>query len=120
LLEQNQRIEPSFLINIIPVPAGKSLPQNEHFLGLGIIGVSSRLSVNFLSFSFSLSEHKDILRPDGSLHVPCDDSTLVFSFENADSDLAYFACYARASDDLDDFGWYEFCLCTLSGFFTHH
>jgi len=36
LLEQNQNIDPSFLMNIMPVPAGNSLPQNEHFLGLGI------------------------------------------------------------------------------------
>jgi len=35
LLEQNQKIEPSFLTYIMPVPAGNSLPQNEHFLGLG-------------------------------------------------------------------------------------
>jgi len=35
LLEQNHRIEPSFLTYIMPVPAGNSLPQNEHFLGLG-------------------------------------------------------------------------------------
>jgi len=27
---------PSFLMNIMPVPAGNSLPQNEHFLGLGM------------------------------------------------------------------------------------
>jgi hypothetical protein len=35
LLEQNHKIEPSFFMYIIPVPAGNSLPQNEHFLGLG-------------------------------------------------------------------------------------
>jgi hypothetical protein len=35
LLEQNHKIDPSFLTYIIPVPCGKSLPQNEHFLGLG-------------------------------------------------------------------------------------
>ena len=36
LLESNHRIEPSFLTNIIPVPAGKSAPQKEHFLGFGM------------------------------------------------------------------------------------
>jgi hypothetical protein len=36
LLEQNHKMEPSFLTYIMPVPAGKSLPQNEHFRGLGI------------------------------------------------------------------------------------
>jgi hypothetical protein len=35
LLEQNHNIEPSFLTYIMPVPLGNSLPQNEHFLGLG-------------------------------------------------------------------------------------
>jgi len=35
LLEQNHKIAPSFLTYIMPVPAGKSLPQNEHFLDLG-------------------------------------------------------------------------------------
>jgi hypothetical protein len=35
LLEQNQKIDPSFLTYIMPEPAGNSLPQNEHFLGLG-------------------------------------------------------------------------------------
>jgi len=35
LLEQNQKIEPSFLTYIMPVPGVNSLPQNEHFLGLG-------------------------------------------------------------------------------------
>jgi len=35
LLEQNHNIEPSFLTYIMPVPAGKSLPQNEHFMNLG-------------------------------------------------------------------------------------
>jgi len=40
LLEQNQKIDPSFLTNIMPVPAGNSLPQNEHFLGLGISDLS--------------------------------------------------------------------------------
>ena len=36
LLESYQRIEPSFLTYIMPVPAGKSAPQNEHFLGFGM------------------------------------------------------------------------------------
>jgi hypothetical protein len=36
LLEQNHKMVPSFLTYIMPVPAGKSLPQNEHFRGLGI------------------------------------------------------------------------------------
>jgi hypothetical protein len=40
LLEQNHKIDPSFLMNIMPVPAGNSLPQNEHFLGLGISHLS--------------------------------------------------------------------------------
>jgi hypothetical protein len=40
LLEQNQKIDPSFFTNIMPVPAGNSLPQNEHFLGLGISDLS--------------------------------------------------------------------------------
>ena len=35
LLEQNHKIDPSFLTYIIPVPSEKSFPQNEHFLGLG-------------------------------------------------------------------------------------
>jgi len=35
LLEQNHRIEPSFFTYIMPEPAENSLPQNEHFLGLG-------------------------------------------------------------------------------------
>ena len=45
LLEQNHKIDPSFLMYIIPVPAGNSLPQNEHFLGRGIIGVSFQSSL---------------------------------------------------------------------------
>jgi hypothetical protein len=36
LLEQNHKMVPSFLTYIMPVPAGKSLPQNEHFRVLGI------------------------------------------------------------------------------------
>jgi len=36
LLESYQRIEPSFLTYIMPVPAGNSAPQNEHFLGFGM------------------------------------------------------------------------------------
>jgi hypothetical protein len=35
LLEQNHKIDPSFLTYIMPVPLENSLPQNEHFLGLG-------------------------------------------------------------------------------------
>jgi hypothetical protein len=35
LLEQNHKMDPSFLTYIMPVPIGNSLPQNEHFLGLG-------------------------------------------------------------------------------------
>jgi hypothetical protein len=38
--EQNHRTVPSFFMYIMPVPAGKSLPQNEHFRGLGIINSS--------------------------------------------------------------------------------
>jgi len=45
LLAQNHKIDPSFLMYIIPVPAGNSLPQNEHFLGLGIAGVSFHYSL---------------------------------------------------------------------------
>jgi hypothetical protein len=41
LLEQNHNIDPSFLMYIMPVPAGKSSPQNEHFLGLGISDLSA-------------------------------------------------------------------------------
>jgi hypothetical protein len=33
-------MDPSFLMYIIPVPAGNSLPQNAHFLGLGTGDVS--------------------------------------------------------------------------------
>jgi len=36
LLEQNHRVEPSFLMYIMPVPLGNSFPQNEHFLGFGM------------------------------------------------------------------------------------
>jgi hypothetical protein len=33
--EQKDRIDPSFLTNIIPVACGKSFPQNEHLNVLG-------------------------------------------------------------------------------------
>jgi hypothetical protein len=36
LPEQNHRMAPSFFTYIMPVPDGKSVPQNEHFRGLGI------------------------------------------------------------------------------------
>jgi hypothetical protein len=61
LLEQNQSIDPSFLINIIPVPDGNSLPQNEHLLGLGTVDVSFHflfegyLLIFLASLSVSLS-----------------------------------------------------------------
>ncbi len=38
LLESNHNIAPSFLTYIVPVPAGNSAPQNEHFLFFGIAG----------------------------------------------------------------------------------
>ena len=61
LLEQNHRIEPSFFTNIMPVPAGKLLPQNEHFLGLGksdlpkVFLVLGYLEIFLASLSVSLS-----------------------------------------------------------------
>lgn len=62
--EQNQRIVPSFLTYIIPVPDGNSLPQKEHFLDLGI-GLSPyagfQLSREFLCFSLCFSEHQYVL-----------------------------------------------------------
>src|SRR4030042_6596349 len=48
LLEQNQRSEPSFFTYIMPVPAGNSLPQNEHFLGLGICFSSRQFGSSFI------------------------------------------------------------------------
>jgi hypothetical protein len=58
LPEQNHRMLPSFLMYIMPVPPGKSLPQNEHFRGLGIAFSSTRaylLEIFFASLSVSLS-----------------------------------------------------------------
>jgi hypothetical protein len=53
--EQNQRIVPSCLTYIMPVPAGKLVPQNEHFLGFGIVFCSVYLVIFFASRSVSLS-----------------------------------------------------------------
>jgi len=84
LLEQNHRIEPSFLMNIMPVPGGKSCPQNEHFLGLGKVGSSGRFvflsSVDFLCFSFGFSEHKYVLGSYWTFDVSRYDASFVFSF----------------------------------------
>lgn len=57
LLESNQRIEPSFLTYIMPVPAGKSAPQNEHFLGFGMTNYLDLvyLVIFFASLSVSRS-----------------------------------------------------------------
>ena len=59
LPEQNHRMVPSFLMYIMPVPLGKSLPQNEHFRGLGIcfssVNAYLLLEIFFASLSVSLS-----------------------------------------------------------------
>ena len=47
LLEQNQRVVPSFFTYMMPVPGGNSFPQNEHCRGFGI----SETSVIVVSFS---------------------------------------------------------------------
>jgi hypothetical protein len=103
LLESNHRIVPSFLTYIMPVPAGKSAPQNEHFLGFGMTNSPSYLSGNFLCFSLSFSQHQNVLCSDWSFDVACDDSAFVFAFHDADADLCDFACYACAAYDLYDF-----------------
>jgi hypothetical protein len=53
LLEQNHKIDPSFLMYIMPVPAGNSAPQNEHFLGLGTGGSSKHFSLFWIIWLFS-------------------------------------------------------------------
>jgi len=47
LPEQYHKRAPSFFTNIIPVPAGKSVPQNEHLRGLGIQD-SSKMAYVFI------------------------------------------------------------------------
>jgi hypothetical protein len=81
LLEQNHRRVPSFLTYIMPVPAGKSLPQNEHFLGLGIENSSCLhfLSGDFLCFSFGFAEHQNVLNTHWTLDVSRYNATLVFA-----------------------------------------
>jgi hypothetical protein len=48
LLEQNHKIEPSFFMSIMPVPGGKSCPQNEHFLGLGKVDSFEQFVLSFI------------------------------------------------------------------------
>jgi len=124
LLEQNHRIDPSFLTNIMPVPGGNSVPQNEHFFGLGMIGVphncDSKLSVDFLCFPFGLSQHQDILASHWPLDIARYDTSLIFSFEDSHPNLSYFASHACAADDLYHFSRYEFKLPALFGFPAHH
>src|SRR4030067_150835 len=51
--EQNHKSVPSFLTYIMPVPAGNSLPQNEHFLGFGIAFSPLWLCVSYLLIFFA-------------------------------------------------------------------
>jgi hypothetical protein len=91
----------------MPVPAGKSVPQNEHFLGLGIrvfpFGCLQSLSCDFLGFTLGFPEHEHVLNSNWTLDVSRNDAPFVLSFQNANSDLGYFASHACPSDDLDDF-----------------
>jgi hypothetical protein len=70
----------------MPVPAGNSAPQNEHFLFFGMWG-HFFLSVDFLGFAFCFSEHEDILDSDWTFDVSGDDASFVSAFEYANSSL---------------------------------
>jgi hypothetical protein len=87
----------------MPVPAGKSAPQNEHLRFFGMVFCLLGLTRYFLCFSFCFSQHQNVLHSNWAFDVACYDSAFVFAFHDADSDLRDFACDACATDDLDNF-----------------
>jgi hypothetical protein len=111
-------------MNIMPVPGGNSVPQNEHLFGLGMIDVPhsyySELSVDFLCFPFSFSQHQDILASHWSFDVARDNASLIFSLKDSHPNLSYLSSHACAANDLNHLSGYEFKLSSLSGFFAHH
>jgi hypothetical protein len=125
LLEQNHKIDPSFFTYIIPVPAGNSLPQNEHSLGFGkdnlLCYLDSNLSPSNLSgFSFSLFKHQKVLNPHGPFDIARYDTTLVFSSEDAHSHLRDLTGHTSTSNNLDYLRWRQICLRDFSSFLTRY
>src|SRR3990170_355770 len=100
LLEQNRKIVPSFLMNILPVPGSMSFPQKEQERRTGMGSPHGQLP----GLARGLAEHEDVADLDGALRVPGDDPTLVPPVEDADLPLGGLACHARPADDLDDLG----------------
>lgn len=73
---------------------------------MNVLGVAVDSLPDLLRFSFGLSQHENVVETDGSLYVAGDNSALVSSFENSDSNLDYFASYARSADYLSYFSRY--------------
>jgi hypothetical protein len=97
-------IVPSFFTCISPVELGKFFPQKEH---LKVFGVSVDSLPDLLRFPFRLAQHQNVIETNGALDVPRDNPALVSAFEDTDSHLYHFACYASASYDLGYFSGYE-------------
>jgi hypothetical protein len=60
----------------MPVELGKFFPQKLH---LNVFGVAYALP-DLFRFSLSFSEHENVVKPDRSLAIPCDNSSLVPAF----------------------------------------
>jgi len=87
---------------ISPVEFEKFFPQKEH---LNVLGVAVDSLPDLFGFSLRLSEHQNIVQPDRSFNVSSNNSALVPSFEDTDSDLYDFARDACAADYLSYFSW---------------
>jgi hypothetical protein len=87
---------------ISPVEFEKFFPQKEH---LNVLGVAVDSLPDLLGFSLRLSEHQNIVQTNRSFNVASNDSALVPSFQDPDSDLYDLAGDSRAAYYLGYFSW---------------
>lgn len=102
LFEQKLFEVPSFITRRMPVPRWTSFPQKWHRLGV----YNSMAHLPYLaSLALGVSQEKDVRDPDGAFHVPSENATLLFAFQDLHPDLGYLSSDARPADYLHDLRW---------------
>ena len=105
LAEQNHKMEPLFLANMVPEPFATGLLQKLHGLTKRLVPVHL---LDLLGFPFSLPQHQNLSCPDRSLDVSSENSSPVLAGKDLDANLNYFTCDSGTSDDLNYLGLYYF------------
>src|SRR5919199_4518118 len=103
LLEQVHCTCPSFLTSMTPCPIVMCLPQKEQLRKDVAALLIDSLSPYLPGLTLSFSKHQDIIHPNGSLDIPCEDPTSVLTFKNFDPHLYDFASDSCPAHYLDDF-----------------